>query len=106
LYRRSSISNFVYSYYTAHKDVFLQFANARELNRGFRIDEKLWKEFGDYVTRDSADISKLPPKEKEFISQKLLESFARQVWRMEGLTEVRNSYDPEIKKALNELNKQ
>ncbi len=106
LYQHSSITNFVYSYYLRNKAKFDQFKTAAQLKNGFGIDESVWKEFSQYATKDSVDLSKITAKEKEYVSQLLMQSFGRQIWRMEGYNEMKNYYDDEIQKALEELKKQ
>lgn len=105
LYRKYTMGNFVYDYYTHNKNLFTSFKTPSDLFNGFPVDEKLWAQFSDFSKKDSVDLSLLNPKEIDYLKHMLQSSFARQIWRIEGMTIINNMYDDEVKKALEVINK-
>jgi carboxyl-terminal processing protease len=106
IYSKSLISDFVYNYYVNHRNIFASFKKPADLYSNFKIDAATWEDFVSFCLKDSIDIRIMLPKEREYLANTLLSTFARQLWRIEGMTEIRNHFDDEIKKALEEIRKQ
>lgn len=105
LYLSTTLSNFVYSYYLEHRDQFKQYRTVDDFVKGFTQGEEIWKGLVPFAAKDSIELNRLTPAEKEIAQQRVRAMFARQLWRNEGFYEVYNLTDPVVKKALELMNK-
>lgn len=106
LYEKRTLYGFIYRYYMQNMSYFKSFKSASELDKGFTVDDKVWRSFADFAARDSVPVNNFTSKEKETISQRIKAYMAQQLFRREGYFEVANQNDEVVKKALEELNKQ
>ncbi len=100
LYTRGTLNNFIYTYYIRHKDELKEFKNPAELGNGFKTSEQEWQELTNFATRDSIDLNKISPRDKEYLQKRIPSLLARQMWRYEGFYEVMNKTDEFVQKAL------
>jgi len=99
LYRKNTLGNFVYRYYTKNISRFSAYKNPDEFSRNYWVDDALYQELSVFAARDSINISKLSPKDRQFLEKRIKSLMARQIWRTEGFYEVINASDPVILKA-------
>ena len=57
------------------------------------------------AAKDSIDLTRISPADKDFLQKRIKAQLARYKWRSEGYYEAVNSHDPAIKKALEVLEK-
>ncbi len=100
LYEKNTLSNFVYRYYVDNQEKFKLFLNPSDFDKGFFIDETLWKSFVIFAQKDGVSLDGIPVAEKKMLEQRIKGLLARQQWRNEGYFEVMNNSDPVIRKAL------
>jgi carboxyl-terminal processing protease len=100
LYLSETLSRFIYMYYIQNLPSFQGFKKPADFVAGFHDDSKLWSGLAIFAARDKIDILSMPPKDKEALQHRIKSLLARQIWRTEGYYEVRNAYDPAVKKAM------
>lgn len=100
LYARGTLSNFVYRYYVDNIEKFKLFLKPSDFDKGFYVDDAVWKAFVDFAEKDSVSLNTLPGSDKKMLEQRIKSLIARQQWRNEGFYEINNTTDPVIKKAL------
>jgi carboxyl-terminal processing protease len=105
LYVNNTLTRFAYSYYIQHLPEFKQYKNATDFAAGFHDEDKLWKSLSDYAAKDTINLKTIPEKDKKLLLLRTKAILGRQAWRLEGYFEVTNSFDPVIKKAMEEINK-
>jgi len=105
LYVNNTLTRFAYSYYIQHLPEFKQYKNATDFAAGFHDEDKLWKSLSDYAAKDTINLKTIPEKDKKLLLLRTKAMLGRQAWRLEGYFEVTNTFDPVIKKALEEINK-
>jgi carboxyl-terminal processing protease len=105
LYMKGTLSNFIYNYYTKHKQEIKQFKTPAQLARGFKAGEAEWNALKSFAVKDSIDLSKANAKDKNDIIKRITPLIARQLWRYQGYYEVLNLTDKFVQKALDVLNK-
>ncbi|MGN6437937.1 MAG: S41 family peptidase [Agriterribacter sp.] len=103
LYSKNTVGNFVYSYYVDHISQFKLFSQPADFEKGFDIDNTIWKAFEKFAADDGVSINNISASDRKFLTQRLKSLFARQQWRNEGFYEVNNANDPIIKRALEEM---
>lgn len=103
LYARSTLTNFVYRHYVENQEKFRLFLTPADFDKGFFVDETLWKAFTAYAQKDNVSLNNLSPADKKMLERRIKGLLARQQWRNEGYYEVLNSADPVILKALEVL---
>ncbi|CAL1519968.1 S41 family peptidase [Chitinophaga sp. MM2321] len=107
IYTRNTFSNFVYRYFTAHKDDFKQYKDAEAFAKTFQTSPELLNEFKEYAKKDSIPgLDRLSIHDETEIRTRLKAMLARQLWRTEGFYETVNATDPMVKKALEVLEKE
>jgi carboxyl-terminal processing protease len=103
LYYDGTINRFIYNYYIDHLDEINKFSTPEEFIAKFNNEEGRWQELVNYAAKDSIDLSKIPPVDKDFLQRTMKAQLAKYKWRWEGYYEAMNSFDPVIKKALEVL---
>ncbi|HEX4850499.1 MAG TPA: S41 family peptidase, partial [Puia sp.] len=104
LYRKGTLSNFIYTYYISHLAAFRQFRDPAAFIAGFHDDDKIWKSLSDFAAKDSVSMVGITPADKILLQSRMKALLARLMWRTEGFYEISNSSDPVVKKAMEELN--
>ncbi len=103
LYMKSTLSNFIYTYFVNHKQEFEKYKKTADLAAGFKAGENEWTALKNFAAKDSVDLSKASAKDKDYIIKRIPSLIARQMWRYEGYYEVMNQSDDFVKKALQVL---
>ncbi|NSL90553.1 S41 family peptidase [Chitinophaga sp. Mgbs1] len=107
LYTRNTISNFVYQYYTSHKEDFKRYKDAGDFVQSFQLSPALLNDFREFAKKDSIPgLDKLSGHDDTEIRTRLKAMMARQLYNKEGFYETINTTDPVVKKALETLDKQ
>jgi carboxyl-terminal processing protease len=106
LYNKRTLYIFVNRYFVQNMSYFKTFKSAQEYDKGFVVDDKVWKSFTDFAVKDSVPVSNFTAKEKENVSQRIKTYMAQQLFRRQGYYEISNQKDEVVKKALEVLNKQ
>jgi len=100
LYVKGTLSNFIYTYFIEHKQVFEQYKKTTDLAANFKAGENEWNALKNFAAKDSIDLSKASAKDKAYIIKRIPSLIARQMWRYEGYYEVINQSDDFVQKAL------
>jgi carboxyl-terminal processing protease len=100
LYRRNTLGNFVYRYYTGHMDEFATYKDPVSFEKGYTVTDALLRDLSTFAKRDSVDIPIPVGKRRDVMSNRLKSMLARQIWRSEGYYEVVNAHDPAMQKAI------
>ncbi len=98
-------NNFVYRFYLQHKQQMENYNSAEDYNQHFGLMNDMWKQFADFVAKDSFDINTISAKQKETLEERLKAYLARFKWRNRGFYQVLNNDDLMVKRALEELKK-
>ncbi len=105
LYRRNTIGNFAYRYYVDHKSLFASYSDPVQFNKTYEVSDDAVKSLMDFAAKDSIRLPHLNEKEMTLLKKRIKSSFARQLWRNEGLYVVVNDGDAAIAKAVEVLEK-
>jgi len=104
LYTRNTFSDFAYSYYNGHQEELKRYKDASAFNKQFQVSNDLYGEFREFARKDSiSHIDRLTAKDEVEVRNRIKAVIARQLWRTEGYYEVSNSFDPLVRKAVEEL---
>ena len=100
------ITEFVYKFVDNNRSDLTKYKTFEEFNNGFRIDEKVYKEFVSYAEKNgvSPDPAGMQISD-QIIRTQLKALIARQVWRNDGFYPVIQSIDNTLKKALDLIEK-
>jgi carboxyl-terminal processing protease len=105
LYLDGRFNNFVYTYFIAHENLFNQYKTAAQFAAGYQNTSDAWKSLVAYASKDSINLNKVPETDRKNIQERIKAYLARLKWRTEGFYEVYNTYDPVVRKAMQELEK-
>ena len=105
LYSSGAFNDFIYHYYINHLDEINKFNNPEEFIIKKDNEEATWQELVRFAAKDSIDLTKISPADKDFLQKRIKAQLARYKWRSEGYYEAINSHDPAIRKALEVLEK-
>ncbi len=100
LLSKGLLSDYGYKFYMQAKDSLAKYKTAGVFAKSFSMDAYDWKAFEGMARKDSVDIATLAPHEKEYISDALKLSLARQLFKTEGFYETLNAKDPMVQKAI------
>ncbi len=105
LYMTGSLNNFMYNYYMTHRDEINKYNSPSEYTIKYNNQEDIWNSLVNYAANDTIDLKSLSALDKEFLQKRIKAQLARYKWRTEGFYEVMNSFDPVVKKAMEEISK-
>ena len=93
----NKLSSYIYSFYSAHPNLFDRYATVADYARNFNPEE-LWKGYAELST-DSVKPVNWPEIDKAFVKLRLKALLARYKWRNTGFYQVLNEEDPALKKV-------
>jgi carboxyl-terminal processing protease len=99
-YSKGIISNYAYRYYLQNLTQLNNYKTTDDFTKKFVLSEDSWKQFVAFAAKDSIILNAVTAKEKADITNRIISSIARQVWRTEGMVEVLNKNDNAVKKAI------
>jgi len=105
LYRKNTLSNFIYRYYTAHQATFSAYKDPASFSKTYQPGDEMVRDLVEFAKKDSITMTMPEGHSKENLENRLKTLMARQIWRTEGYFEVVNERDPVLKKALETLAK-
>jgi carboxyl-terminal processing protease len=105
LYQKRTIYGFIYRYFVDNMSYLKSFKSAADFEKGFTVDDKVWKSFTTFAANDSISVNLLSPKDKQILSQRIKSYLAQQIWRRQGYYEVNNVKDEVVQKALESISK-
>ena len=100
LYKKATLSNFVYHYYLQNKSFFNALHSPSEMIEKFIPGEKEWANLTAFALKDSIVLNTLTIKGKAEILRTVKNLMGRQIWRMDGYFQVRNLNDNTVQKAI------
>lgn len=104
LFTTQTFSRFIFTNYVQHKDYFNKFKTPAELAKGFDPTDA-YNSLVAYAAKNNINLQNIPARDKEELMKRIHSYTARQIWRMEGYYEVNNTFDKEVKKALEVMKK-
>jgi carboxyl-terminal processing protease len=105
LFNSGALNNFMYKYYLQQRNELNKFKSAGEFISGYTDQENAWKALVEFSAKDTIDLKNIAVADKEYVQKRIKAQLAMYQWRTEGYYEVLNSFDPAIKKAMEELAK-
>jgi carboxyl-terminal processing protease len=103
LYNANTLNNFVFTYYKEHKNYFDNFKTITAFANIFSITPEIWNNFKNYCTQDKISVTGLNEPQQNYIKDRLIQLFARQLFRSNGVFEVLNKKDVIVQKAMEVL---
>jgi carboxyl-terminal processing protease len=103
LYQNNTLNNFVFSYYKQNKPSFNQYKNIQAFVDNFSISPAIWNQFKAYCTQQKITVDTITVTQQNYISDRLVQLFARQLYRSNGVFEVLNKKDTIVQKAMEVL---
>jgi carboxyl-terminal processing protease len=100
LYANNTLGRFVYFYYMQHVTAFRHYQSALNFNTTFHDDNDLWSSLVNFAAKDTVQLKNISEKDKQVLLLRTKALLGRQGWRTEGYFEIANTYDPVVKKAL------
>ena len=85
-----------------HRNEIDKYSSASEYTAKYNNMEDVWSSLIKYAAKDTIDLRALSAFDKDFLQKRIKAQLARYKWRTEGYYEVMNSFDPVIKKAMEE----
>lgn len=101
----STFNRFVYDYYLHNRSEIDKYNSASEFINGFNKTEEMWNGLVVFAARDSINLSRANPKEKELLQHRLKALLARYRWRNTGFYQVLNNDDIAFRKAIDVLSR-
>ena len=95
----------MYQYYLQQRSEINKFKTASDFVSGYNNSENTWKALVEFASKDTIDLKNISAADKEYVQKRIKAQLARYQWRAEGYYEVLNSFDPAIKKAMEEFAK-
>jgi len=105
LFNSGALNKFMYKYYLQQRSELNNFKNTEEFLSGYNNQENAWKALVEFSAKDTIDLKNISSEDKAYVQKRIKAHLARYQWRTEGYYEVLNSFDPAIKKAMEELAK-
>lgn len=106
LYMNGLISQYAFEYADKHRVELLLFADAKEFDKNFIVDNKLFDEFITYAEKNKVKKNVKDIKRSEqLIKYQLKSQIARNIWSNDGYYIVIQHVDDIFKKAMELLNK-
>lgn len=100
LYYKSTITSFVYHYYTHNRAFFNTIKTPAQLKERFVPGDAEWGELSRFAAQDSINLNRASAKEKAGILARVQALMARQLWRTEGYFEMSNRSDATVQRAI------
>ena len=95
-----TLTKFVYKNYLRNEKQFKEYANPKQFNENYEINDQTLKDLKAYALQDSVNLDINNQTEKSLLEREIKTMTAREIWRTEGYYEVNNQYDSTVKKAL------
>jgi carboxyl-terminal processing protease len=105
LFTDGSLNTFMYNYYIQHRSEINKFSSPADFVAKYNNIEDAWSSLLDFAAKDTVDLKNISAADKNYLQKSIRAQLARYQWRTEGYYEVMNSFDPGIKKAMEELSK-
>ena len=79
LFSKGNLGDFAYINYLQNEGGFKNFTTAKIFTDQFRVDDKLWKQLGQFASRDSISLTSLNAKDRLVLETRLKALLARQI---------------------------
>ena len=103
LFTDGTLNTFLYNYYVQERSEISKFKTAGDFATNYNDLEKAWKALIDFTAKSNKELKNISAASKDYLLMRIKGQLARYHWRNGGYYEVMNSFDPMIKKALEEL---
>ncbi len=103
LFTDGTLNSFLYNYYLEQRNEINKFKTVKDFIANYNNLEKAWEALLDFTSKSNKDLKNISASSKEYLLLRIKAQLARYHWRNGGYYEVINSYDPMIKKALEEF---
>jgi carboxyl-terminal processing protease len=104
LYLSGSLNNFIYEYFIRHQAELRKYQTPEDFYNGFKREDEVWNDLGNYVKRDSLSLDGLEAGDRSQVELRIKALLARLIWRTQGYYFIMNQSDPVLKKAMELLN--
>jgi carboxyl-terminal processing protease len=105
LFTDGSMNIFMYDYYVRHRNEINKYNTPGDFVSKYNNLEDAWKTLVVFAAKDTIDLKNISAPDKDYLKKRIKALLARYQWRSEGYYEVMNSFDPGVKKAIEELSK-
>lgn len=105
LFTNGALNKFMYYYFLEHRSEISKYKQVSDFVSNYTDLEDAWNALINFAARDTISLKNISPADKDYIKKRIKAQLARYQWRMEGYYEVMNSFDPVIRKAVEELSK-
>jgi carboxyl-terminal processing protease len=96
----SSTMRFAYTYYIRNRSAINAYPGPSAFAKGFALSEADWQQLVAAAAKDSIPLNKATPAQKQRLITEVRAGIASHLWRSAGFTEVMNTNDPMVQKAL------
>lgn len=103
LFTDGSLNTFLYNYYMQERIEISKFKSAGDFATNYNDLEKAWRALIDFTATTNKELKNISASSKDYLLLRIKGQLARYHWRNGGYYEVMNSFDPMIKKAVEEL---
>jgi len=95
-----AFNNLIYNFYISNRASIEKYRSVNEFADDLSRKESTWQLLTGYALRDSVDLKKASPAERQRVMERFLANLARYRWRNSGFNEIINKNDPVVKRAL------
>ena len=103
LFVNGSMNTFFYNYYMEHKSEIIKYNSPENFAANYNNIEDAWKALLAFAIKENKELKNISTASKDYLQKRIKAQLARFQWRTEGYYEVMNSFDPFVKKALEEI---
>lgn len=105
LFRKNTMSKFVYNYYIINQSILNKNKTAKEAINQINILKKDWDDLVYFANRDSLQLRNISLASQDYILKQFKALLVKQIFRNQGYFEAINKTDKAVLKAIEELNR-
>lgn len=102
---RGYVSDAAYSYFLKNKKQIASFKSAAQLHQYLASNNEAISFLTTNLAKDSINLSAFTPPQQKNLTENFISMISWYVWYNEGYARIKNSYDPIVQKALQEIKK-
>ena len=102
---RGFVSDAAYLYFLKNKKQIGSFKSATQLQQYLAANTEAVSFLTTNLAKDSINLSAFTPAQQKNLTENFISMISWYVWHNEGYARIKNTYDPIVQKALQELKK-